>query len=65
MSATEVHNTSRDASVGKVDMHLEIEIIPVSDVGRIPNGRAGRGRSLGCRVPLSLRQRDANPPAPC
>jgi catechol 2,3-dioxygenase-like lactoylglutathione lyase family enzyme len=34
MSATEVHNASGDAAVGKVDMHLEIEIIPVSDVDR-------------------------------
>jgi catechol 2,3-dioxygenase-like lactoylglutathione lyase family enzyme len=34
MSATEVHNASHDAAVGKVDMHLEVEIIPVSDVDR-------------------------------
>src|SRR5260370_24457880 len=34
MSATEVHNASRDAAVGKVGMHLEVEIIPVSDVDR-------------------------------
>ena len=34
MSATEVHNASRDAAVGNVDMHLEVEIIPVSDVDR-------------------------------
>ncbi len=34
MSATEVHIASRDAAVGKVDMHLEVEIIPVSDVDR-------------------------------
>jgi len=34
MSATEVHNASRDAAVGKVDMHLEVEIIPLSDVDR-------------------------------
>jgi len=34
MSATEVHNASRDGGVGKVDMHLEVEIIPVSDVDR-------------------------------
>jgi catechol 2,3-dioxygenase-like lactoylglutathione lyase family enzyme len=34
MSATEVHNTSRDAAVGNVDMHLEIQVIPVSDVDR-------------------------------
>jgi catechol 2,3-dioxygenase-like lactoylglutathione lyase family enzyme len=34
MSATEVHNASRDAAVGKIDMHLEVEIIPVFDVDR-------------------------------
>jgi catechol 2,3-dioxygenase-like lactoylglutathione lyase family enzyme len=32
MSAAEVPNAGRDASVGKVDMHLEIDVIPVSDV---------------------------------
>jgi catechol 2,3-dioxygenase-like lactoylglutathione lyase family enzyme len=34
MSSTEVHSQSRDASVGKVDMHLEVQVIPVSDVDR-------------------------------
>jgi len=34
MSATEVDNTSRDAAAGNVDMHLEVQIIPVSDVDR-------------------------------
>jgi hypothetical protein len=34
MSATEVHNANRDAAAGAVDMHLEVEIIPVSDVDR-------------------------------
>jgi catechol 2,3-dioxygenase-like lactoylglutathione lyase family enzyme len=34
MSAAEVHNASRDAAVGSVDMHLEVEVIPVSDVDR-------------------------------
>jgi catechol 2,3-dioxygenase-like lactoylglutathione lyase family enzyme len=34
MSATDVHDTSRDASVGQVDMKLEVLIIPVSDVDR-------------------------------
>ena len=34
MSSTEVHNSSRDASVGTVDMKLEIQVIPVSDVDR-------------------------------
>src|ERR1700743_3982609 len=34
MSTTEAHNASRDAAVGKVDMHLEIQVIPVSDLDR-------------------------------
>ena len=34
MSATEEGTTSRDASVAKVDMKLEVQIIPVSDVDR-------------------------------
>ena len=34
MSTTEVHNAGRDATVGKVDMKLEVHIIPVSDVDR-------------------------------
>ena len=34
MSATEVDNTSRDAAASHVDMHLEVQIIPVSDVDR-------------------------------
>jgi catechol 2,3-dioxygenase-like lactoylglutathione lyase family enzyme len=34
MSAAEVHKAGRDAAVGKVDMHLEIQVIPVSDVDR-------------------------------
>src|ERR1700757_2018683 len=34
MSATEVSNASRDAAAGTVDMHLEVQIIPVSDVDR-------------------------------
>jgi catechol 2,3-dioxygenase-like lactoylglutathione lyase family enzyme len=34
MSATEVHNPSPDEAVGNVDMHLEVDIIPVSDVDR-------------------------------
>jgi predicted enzyme related to lactoylglutathione lyase len=33
MSSTEVHSPGRKA-VGTVDMHLEVEIIPVSDVDR-------------------------------
>jgi catechol 2,3-dioxygenase-like lactoylglutathione lyase family enzyme len=32
MSATEAHNANGAATVGRVDMKLEVEIIPVSDV---------------------------------
>jgi catechol 2,3-dioxygenase-like lactoylglutathione lyase family enzyme len=34
MSSTEVHSPTRDASVGKPDMKLEVQVIPVSDVDR-------------------------------
>ena len=34
MSVTEAHDTSRGGSVGRVDMKLEVDIIPVSDVDR-------------------------------
>ncbi len=34
MSTTEVHNAGRGAAVGKVDMKLEVQIVPVSDVDR-------------------------------
>jgi catechol 2,3-dioxygenase-like lactoylglutathione lyase family enzyme len=34
MSAAEVHDPSRDAAVGKVDMKFEVQVIPVSDVDR-------------------------------
>ena len=34
MSSTEVRSPSRDASVGTVEMKLEVQIIPVSDVNR-------------------------------
>ena len=33
-SATEAHNASGDAAVGTVEMHLEVDIIPVSNVDR-------------------------------
>jgi hypothetical protein len=36
MSATEVHNASRDPAAGNVDMHLEVGIIPVADVEGVP-----------------------------
>src|SRR5262245_25925103 len=34
MSATEAHTAGGDPSVGKVDLKLEVHIIPVSDVDR-------------------------------
>jgi catechol 2,3-dioxygenase-like lactoylglutathione lyase family enzyme len=34
MSVTETPNASNEANVGKVDMQLEIDIIPVSDIDR-------------------------------
>ena len=34
MTATELHGSGHDASVGKVDMKLEVDVIPVSDVDR-------------------------------
>src|SRR5207244_2531956 len=34
MSTTELHDPGRDANAGKVDMKLEVDIIPVSDVDR-------------------------------
>ncbi len=34
MSATEEGTTRRDATVGRVDMKLEVQVIPVSDVDR-------------------------------
>jgi hypothetical protein len=34
VSASYAGTTSRDASVGRVDMKLEIQVIPVSDVDR-------------------------------
>jgi hypothetical protein len=34
VSSAEVHSPRRDAAVGQVDFHLEVEIIPVSDVDR-------------------------------
>ena len=34
MSTTEAHDASRDSSVGNLDLKLEVQIIPVSDVDR-------------------------------
>jgi catechol 2,3-dioxygenase-like lactoylglutathione lyase family enzyme len=34
MTVTELHDSGRDASFGKVDMKLEVDIVPVSDVDR-------------------------------
>jgi hypothetical protein len=43
MSTTEAHNASRDAAVGNVDMHLEIQVIPVSDIEAAHDEFADRG----------------------
>jgi catechol 2,3-dioxygenase-like lactoylglutathione lyase family enzyme len=37
MSATEVHDPRRDGAVETIDMKLEVQIIPVSDVDRAKN----------------------------
>ena len=34
MSTTELHDPSRDAALAKVDLKLEIQIVPASDVDR-------------------------------
>jgi catechol 2,3-dioxygenase-like lactoylglutathione lyase family enzyme len=34
MSTTEIHGHNQAAGAGKIDMHLEVQIIPVSDVDR-------------------------------
>jgi catechol 2,3-dioxygenase-like lactoylglutathione lyase family enzyme len=34
MSTTDSHNNTGDAATGQVDVHLEVEIVPVSDVDR-------------------------------
>ena len=34
MTATQLHDVGPDADVGTVDMKLEIDVIPVSDVDR-------------------------------
>ena len=46
MSATEVHNADGDATVGRVDMKLEVDIIPVSDVDRAKQFYEGLGWRL-------------------
>jgi catechol 2,3-dioxygenase-like lactoylglutathione lyase family enzyme len=53
MSATEIHKKSSDGSVGKVDMKLEVQIIPVSDVDRSKKFYEGLGWRLdGDAAPL-------------
>src|SRR5215467_7750061 len=53
MSTTEVHNTGHDAATAKVGMHLEIQIIPVSDVDRAKQFYQGLGWRLdGDDAPL-------------
>jgi catechol 2,3-dioxygenase-like lactoylglutathione lyase family enzyme len=34
MSSTEVHGASADSAVGRVDLHVEVVVIPVSDIDR-------------------------------
>jgi catechol 2,3-dioxygenase-like lactoylglutathione lyase family enzyme len=46
MSVTEAHNASRDAAADNVDMHLEVQIIPVSDVDRAKEFYQGLGWRL-------------------
>ena len=46
MTTTETHTTSTDTSIGNVDMKLEIQIIPVSDVDRSKEFYEGLGFRL-------------------
>jgi catechol 2,3-dioxygenase-like lactoylglutathione lyase family enzyme len=46
MSSTEARNASRDAAFGQVDMHFEVDIIPVSDVDRSKHFYLGLGWRL-------------------
>jgi catechol 2,3-dioxygenase-like lactoylglutathione lyase family enzyme len=46
MSSTEVRSTSREASAGMVDMKLEVQVIPVSDVDRAKQFYQGLGWRL-------------------
>ena len=65
MSATEVHDTNR-ARVGKVDLKLEVAIIPVSDVDRARQFYERAGFRLDADdSPLpGLRIVQTTPPAP-
>jgi catechol 2,3-dioxygenase-like lactoylglutathione lyase family enzyme len=66
MSATEAHSASADRAVGQLDMHLEVAIIPVSDVDRSKEFYAGLGWRLDVDdAPLEgLRIVPFTPPAP-
>jgi len=46
MSTTEVHSPGRDAAAGTVDMRLEVQIIPVSDVDQAKEFYQGLGWRL-------------------
>jgi len=68
MTATEEHSASRDAAVGKVDVHLEVEVIAVSDIDRgkellrhRPAGvrRGGRRPAAGLSPPESASRSDS------
>jgi catechol 2,3-dioxygenase-like lactoylglutathione lyase family enzyme len=46
MSSTEAQNAGRDVALGQVDMHFEVDIIPVSDVDRAKHFYLGLGWRL-------------------
>ena len=59
MSSTEVQSRARDAGTGSVDMKLEVQIIPVSDVDRSRQfyerlgWRASAGNGGPCQISLA------------
>src|SRR6185295_8282572 len=66
MSTTEIHDAGRDAAVGKVDMKLEVQVVPVSDVDRSKEFYQRLGWRLDDdAAPLpGLRAVQLTPPAP-
>ena len=56
MSTTEAQTTSPDPSVGKVEMNLEVHVVPVSDVDR--------SKQFYERVPRSRSATDSPRPRP-
>ena len=57
MSATEEGTTSRGASVGRVDMKLEVQVIPVSDVVTPPGSGTSVDFGQGSRPARPARPR--------